>query len=241
MECLPIKTRAFLPPKDDLFELFDVYVPTLQERDIFVVTSKVVSIGEGRCIPQSLVKDKGSLREQESEGYLKVKEARKNPYVVSLVHNALIPNAGIDESNGNGYMVLSPHDPWKSCRKIRSYLRRKHNIKDLGVVVVDSYGLPFRKGMLSISLGFSGIDPLRRYVGEQDIFGRSFHVENGNLVDAVAAMSGLVMGEGNECQPIAIVRDVPGMRYTNKDLRKGFFISPEQDMYYPLMKKFYEQ
>lgn len=240
MECFPIKTRAFFPPKDDLFGLFDAYLPTLQERDIILVTAKVVSIDEGRCVSQKLVKDKRLLREQESERYLKDRESRRNPYVVSLVHKALIPNAGIDASNGKGYLTFLPRDPWKSCRKIRSYLKKKQGIRDLGVILVDSYGLPFRKGMLSISLGFSGIDPLHRYVGKKDIFGRSFRVENGNMVDAIAAMGGLVMGEGNECQPIAIVRDVSGIKYTSKDLREDLFIAPEEDMYYPLMKKFYE-
>lgn len=236
MQCIAIKTRIFLPPKDDLFSLIDECVCGLREKDVLVVTSKIVSIAEGRCMPIGSKKDFLELRKSESEKYVEGEEAEKNPYGVSLVHGAFIPNAGIDESNGNGYWTLLPKDPWQSCREIREHVQKKFDISELGVIIVDSFGLPFRKGMLGISLGFSGIDPIVNYAGRKDIFGRTFRAERGNTVDAIASMSALVMGEGDECQPMAIVRDVPGMTLSEKDWKEDFFIEPEEDVYFPLFK-----
>lgn len=226
------------PPKDDLYDLLDEYLTGVREKDILIVTSKVVSIHEGRCVRKEDVKSKHELAKQEADGTMEYENVHGNEFLVTLTQNAFISSAGIDESNGNGYYVLLPKDPWKSCREIWEYVRKKHGVKDVAVIMVDSHSLPLRYGALGISIGYFGLDPLKRYVGKEDLFGRPFKVERTNIVDAIAAASTLVMGEGSECQPIGIVRDAVGVTFADQDTCESLLIPPKEDMYYPFIELF---
>lgn len=239
MQVVPIKTRIVLPPKDDLWEVLDASLPTLKEKDVVVITSKIVSIGEGRCIRAGSEAEKKKLIASEADYLAKFKESRRSMF--SVKGHTVVGSAGIDDSNGNGYWILWPKDPFGSAKEIWSYLRKRHNVSKLGVVITDSISPPMRLGCIGISIGFFGFHPIERHSGKPDIFGRKLKFSRSNLVDGIAAAAVFRMGETNEQQPLAIIRGIPTLRFVLYDTSRELLIRPKEDIYYPLFKPLYEQ
>jgi len=234
MQFIPIKTRKFLPPKDDLYQLLDEFLPPLKEKDILFITSKIISIHQGRCIKITKTTNKNQLITQEADGYYK-----NNVHSLTLKDMTLTPYAGIDRSNAKGHYVLWPKNPYQTAKKIWAYLRKKHKIKHLGLIITDSFCLPLRWGHLGISIGFYGLHPNKSYVGQKDIFGRTIIQANSNLVDGLAGLATVIMGEGNEQTPLLIVRNSQLVKFTTKDTLHELKIPPDQaDFYTPMLKAF---
>ena len=239
MQFTPIKTRKFLPPKDDLYSLLDDHLSKLKEKDILLVTSKIVSISQGRCvkIDPNLppLKQKIDLIKEEADGYLK-----DEPHGLTLKDLTLTPYAGIDRSNANNHYILWPKHPHKQAKKIWQYLRKKHSLKDFGVIITDSFCLPLRWGHYGISIGFYGFHPNYEYENKKDIFGEKILAANSNFIDAISALGGTLMGEGNEQTPLLLVRDFPRLKFTTKDTLKDISIplAKKPDFYTPLLKVF---
>ncbi len=238
MHILSIKTRAFLPPKDDIFLTLEKISTRLREGDVLVVTSKIVAIGEGRCVKATTKEDKQKLIEQESESR---PLSRFKDSMFSIKGNTIIASAGIDDSNGNGYSILWPRNPMQSAKRIWSFLRKKTGIKNLGIVISDSCCTPLRAGVMGVSIGFYGFHPVANHIGTKDIFGRVFRFSKSNIADSVATSGVLVMGETSEQMPMAIVRNAPHLVFTTRDTRKELLIDPKKDIYYPMLKPFYDE
>lgn len=238
MQYIPIKTRVMQPPKDDLYSVLDESVTDLQEGDLVLVTSKVVSIHQGKCVPVDSV-EKRALVEKESEYFV---EGNTKYYSspLSIKYNGLFFAAGIDESNADGHYIPLPDDPFKSAQEIWEYLRAKHGIESLGVIVTDSHSIPLRLGCLGIAIGFWGMHPITDHVGKKDLFGKDMRYSSTNIVDAVSAGAAAVCGETTETTPIVLARGVSNVRFTKEDTREEILISGEDDLYYPLLKPFYE-
>lgn len=234
MELIPIQTRTLHPPQDDLFEVFDTTLTNLREGDVVCVTSKVVAIHEGRCVPMAGT-DKAALVKEEAAHFLHI-PGKKKP--LTIVHHALISSAGIDESNGEGYYILLPQDAFRSAQKIRAHLCERHGLNHLGVVITDSHSLPFRYGALSVAVGCWGFAPIENHVGRPDLFGRIMEYSKTNIPDSIAAATTLVTGECDESLPITIVRGIPHLIFTEKDPRPELFVRPEDDMYSELYRTF---
>lgn len=226
----PIKTRKFLPPKDDLYSLLDSYLPALKEKDILVITSKIVSIGQGRTVKITKATDRIALIKQEADAYLP-----ENPSSLAIKDHTLTPYAGIDRSNADEHYILWPKNPPSAAKAIWKYLRQRHKIKQLGVIIADSFCLPFRWGQMGISLGFFGFNPLYSYANKRDIFGRKLVRSNSNLVDSLSALAVVHMGEGNEQTPLCLIRGFTKIKFDQKDHFQEFFISPADDLYTPLL------
>lgn len=237
MLTIPIKTRVLKPPQDNLYEVLDSSLTDLQEGDVICITSKVLSIHQGRCIPATSAADKEKLIKQEAESYLPG-TANKAGVPLTIKEHTLIPSAGIDESNANGYYILWPVDAMGAAKEICQYLKQKNNLEKLAVIITDSHTIPLRWGVVGISIGFWGINPLRDYRGSPDIFGRKLTMTQTNIVDALATAAVLIMGEGSEQTPILIIRDADFVEFNNSDLTQEFVISPELDLYAPLLKVF---
>ena len=236
MNIKPIKTKTFIPPQDDMYRVFDEYLPKLQERDVVVITSKIVAIHQGRCIPLDEA-DKDELIAKEADYYMGRLE---NGFSVTIKDYVLAAGAGIDESNANGHYVLLPENPFGAAKEIREYLKVKHDVHDLGVIITDSHSYPFRFGQLSISIGFWGIEPIKDYVGNKDLFGRVLEYKRLNVVDGLSVMAGYISGEGAESIPITIIQDAPDVEFTEEDVRHKLLIEPKEDLYYPLYKHYIE-
>lgn len=239
MEYTPIRTRIMHPPQDDLFALLDEYVQDLQEGDVLLITSKVVSIHQGRCVPIGSI-SKRELVERESELLIEAQEGGSNA-PLALTNHALFYAAGIDESNADGHYVLLPIKPFDIAEKIWLHLRERHGLTRLGVVITDSHSQPLRIGATGIALSWWGFHPIESHKMKKDLFGRPIHFSVTNLVDAIAAGASVVCGESNESTPLVVVRNVPHLAYTKEDTRHELFKSRKEDIYYPLLKPFYKE
>jgi putative folate metabolism gamma-glutamate ligase len=233
----PIKTRSLIPPKDDLLltlvESFSSY--KLKERSIIVITSKVVSIWEGRCIEIGSIK-KDDLIKQEADLWLD----RTSPENVMLTikNNILIPTSGIDESNANGYYILWPEKPFESAKKIYNFIKKTYGLKSFGVIISDSHTTPLRSGVMGIGIAYDGFCPLKDYRGTKDIFGRKLKMTRANIVDSLSASAVYAMGEGAEQTPIAIIEDVGDIKFGKFNFGKNNLlnINLDDDIYSPVLK-----
>lgn len=236
MQLIPIKTRILQPPQDDLLSVFDESLSDVREGDIVVVSSKVVSIHEGNCVPIEGT-DKKVLIAQEAQ-FAIPREYWSSPLTVA--HNAFIGTAGIDESNADGHYVLLPQDPFLSARNIYEYLKERFELKNIGVVITDSHSSPLRRGAMGVAIGWWGFKPTINHVGKPDLFGREFRIEVSNIADAIAAGAGLVMGETDECQPVVLAREVPDITFVDGNTKDELFVAPKDDTFRVLYEDFLE-
>lgn len=228
-----------MPPKDDLFQLLRGLTPQLrgQTPRIIVITSKIVSIWQGRCILVNSTKDKDELIKKEAELYLPRKKVPKGWVMLTMKHNIMIPTAGIDESNANGYYILWPEKSFETAKKIYTFVKKEFKLKKLGVIISDSHTVPLRWGTMGIALSYWGFWPLKDYRGKKDIFGRKLKITQSNIADALATTAVLSMGEGKEQTPIAIIEDIPFVKFGDFNFLKKnpLAIDRKMDIYGPLL------
>lgn len=229
----PIETDVFTL-NEDLSDFIARNVPKehVQEGMVLAVTTKVVSLSEGRVVAKSEVSSKEDLVRSESDTFLGTIAYGTS---LTIAKGLLIAAAGIDESNAEGdYYILYPQDPYASARKLWKSLRNKWDIQNLGVILTDSHTTPLRRGVTGIGLSFWGFDPTDDLVGKPDLFGRPFKMTQINHVDALSAAAVYAMGEGTAPQPLAIVSGA-SLRFCDEDLRKKLSIPLEEDLYFPLL------
>lgn len=237
MKITAVKTHKITTKDRDIFKILSRYLSKLEERQVVVITSKIISICQGRVVKIGTV-DKDELIAEESQYYL---PRNRNKYNVSLTitRNTLVPTAGIDESNGNGYYVLWPKNPQKTANRIRLRLKSRFNLDKVGVIITDSKTTPLRWGVTAIAIAYSGFVPLKNYIGKKDLFGRPFIFEQLSLIDSLASASTVVMGEGREQTPIAVISDVPFVKFQDRNPTKkeldSLRINKDSDLYGPLL------
>ena len=229
LEFLPIKTRVVLPPKDDIYDILDSL--DIKDGDIIFITSKIISIHQGNTVKVGSISKEDLIR-READRYLDYyNDTGKFHVNLTVIQNTLIPAAGIDESNANGYYVTWPHDIDKTCAEFRDYLIKKHGIKHLGVIATDSHSMPLRLGVTGIAIGIAGIEPINDIRGTEDLFGRKMHITRVDMIDPLASMAVLLMGESNESTPIVILRNYKNIVFSETGSTKHFKLSPEDDLY----------
>ena len=237
MQITPIKLAVLTPPKDDLFSKIKKSKLRLKNGDVVAVSSKVVSIHEGRCVPVASV-DKQVLMRREASLIATAKSRWGSGFTIN--RGVLIRVAGIDESNAKGHYVLWPKNPMRSAVQIRKFLMREYKVRKLGVIITDSISTPLRRGALGFALAWAGVDPLCDYRGLEDLFGREIRVEQANMGDALAAGAVVTMGEGSEQTPIALIRNAPEKVWRSRHTKRGWgkFIVPLQDdLFAPFLMK----
>ena len=214
MKVAVYKTKKVIPG-DKLFQIIDENLPKLKERDIVVITSKIISLCQSRVVKNDGKITKHELMVKEADFYLPEKYVSYDIHA-TIKNNIMVAVAGIDESNGGGYFVLWPENLQETTNQIWEYLRKKHKIKHLGIVVSDSKIIPMRKGTSGVGLSWCGFGPLRNYIGVPDIFGHNLRLTKANLVDGIAAAAVLNMGEGKEQTPLAIISDVLNINFVER-------------------------
>lgn len=206
----------------------------VKEEMILAVTSKIVSIAEKRLVPHSKM-SKIDLVKQEADLFLG--EIGYGCFL-TIKEGLLIPSAGIDESNSEtGDYILYPKDPFASAYELWSQLRKSWGLAHLGIVLTDSHTSPLRRGVTGVALSFWGFQPLRKLVGTKDLFGRELQMTNMNLVDGIASAAVLMMGEGNECTPLAIVQGLE-LDFCSESTLKSIAIPLAEDLYAPILNPF---
>ncbi|MFA6274149.1 MAG: coenzyme F420-0:L-glutamate ligase [Candidatus Paceibacterota bacterium] len=229
MKIKPIKTRVF-NENEKLLPFILKYVKEIPEKSIFVITSKIVSLAEGRTVEYKNEKQKTALIKKESSFSLKTKLTW-----LTIKDGMVMAAAGIDESNANGKIILLPKDCFKTAEYIRRELQKKFKIKKLGVLITDSRIFPLRAGVVGVALGYAGFKGIRNYIGEKDIFGKKLKMSRTDVADSLATSAVLCMGEGKEQQPLSLINNAPVI-FTDKINKKELVINFKEDMFYPLFK-----
>lgn len=239
MKIIPIKTHKIRFGKETIFNVLDKYLTKMQEKSILAVTSKIISICEGRIIKIDMT-DKSKLIEKEADLFVPPDKDKYN-YHLTIKRNLLVFAAGIDESNGYGNYILWPKNPQKNANEIREYLQKKFLIKNMGVIITDSRTSPLRFGTTGFALTHSGFAALKSYIGRSDIFGRKLKLQKVNMADSLAASAVTTMGEGNEQTPLALIEDVPFVAFQNRNPKNielaKYNIAMKDDLYAPIMQK----
>lgn len=211
MHITAIKTDLVLPKSIKVLDLIDAHVPVVQENSVLVVSSKIISLCEGSIAnPHNITKD--MLAQQQSQYYIP-RSASKYDSMLTITHGSLMTSAGIDESNANGMYVCWPKDPLATAWSIRTFLQQKYHVENVGVIIADSSSRPFRIGTIGLSIAHVGFKELKNYVGTKDLFNRDITLSRANIAESLATAGVLVMGEGTEQTPLAIIADVPFVEF----------------------------
>ncbi len=237
MNVQAIRTPIF-KKNDDLAQFIFQSVPNalVREKIIVAVTSKIVSLSEACLVSRDMI-DKDALVKREADHYLG--DIGYGCHL-TIKHGLFIASAGIDESNveDGGYVLFPPH-PFESCLALWEALRAKWNLQELGVVFTDSHTTPLRRGVTGISLAHAGFQAVRSLIGQPDLYGRELKMTTMNLADGLAGAAVMMMGEGSESTPLAIVSDAPVDFIFNPSAdrsRTEVQIPAEEDLYFPLFR-----
>lgn len=239
MKVEAIKTHKITKSDSDLFAILDKYIVELKEASILAITSKIISICEGRVVPVEEA-NKDELVQKEADLYLP-KEENKYSVYLTIKDSLLIPTAGIDESNGGGYYILWPRNSQRTANKIREYLTKRFNLKKVGVIITDSKTTPLRWGTTGAAIAHSGFAALKDYIGTPDIFEKDFLMTKSNIADGLAAGAVVSMGEGREQTPVAVISDVPFVEFVDRNPTKEEIgelkINIDDDLYGSILKR----
>jgi coenzyme F420-0:L-glutamate ligase/coenzyme F420-1:gamma-L-glutamate ligase len=193
--------------------------------DLLVVCQKVVSKAEGRVVrlddvspsptavrtAAELGKDPRTIEVilRESSRVVRMEQGH---LIVETHHGFVCANAGVDESNSfeDGIVILLPVDPDASASRLRDSLRARLGV-DLPVLVTDTFGRPWREGLVEVAIGVAGFLPFLDYRGRRDFAGRELHHTVIAVADELAAVAGLVM-EKDGGVPAVLVRGYPFQR-----------------------------
>ncbi|MEN3315334.1 MAG: dehydro coenzyme reductase / coenzyme F420-0:L-glutamate ligase / coenzyme [Acidimicrobiaceae bacterium] len=200
---LPVVGMPEVRPGDVLAELVAACV-SLVDGDVVVVTQKIVSKAEGRLVELDPGDAGARLRLIEQES-VRVLRRRGDALITETPHGFVCASAGVDESNvERGWAALLPVDADRSARRIRDGLRARAGVR-VGVVVSDTFGRPWRRGVTDVAIGCAGMAAVVDLRGTTDTAGRELSVTEVAVADEVAAAAELVMGKADGV-PVAVVR-----------------------------------
>jgi len=237
-------------PGDDVAQLiFDAASAEriqLLDADVIVISQKIVSKADGLLVDitkvKALARAKSIAKRTAKDSRLiqlilgdstKVLRADSQTLIVRRKNGFICLNAGVDKSNVNGRLVYArlPEDADRSANEIRKKLEELSG-RSLGVVVGDTYSRPFRVGQVEFAIGVAGIEPLVDYRGLKDLFGYRLKYKFVGLADEIAAASELVMGQGTERTPVAIVRGLTRLKRSEaKNLSAKLSLRKRPDLF----------
>jgi coenzyme F420-0:L-glutamate ligase len=230
------------------FDLYDKIVCnkkniTFKNGDLLVISSKYLSISEGRVKKLDNVRP-GVESLKLSKIYhinpklmeLILRESDEifggmYGFVLTSVHGILSPNAGIDKSNiPAGMVVLYPKDPYKSIEILRKKFFIEQGIR-ICIILSDSRILPMRVGTTGIALACSGFEPVIDLKGTKDLFGNTLKYTSQNVADCLASLGVYIMGESNKSTPVILIRDID-LRLSDKKISQNLLgIESKFDIY----------
>ena len=190
----------------------------LEDGDIVVITSKIISKSEGRLVKPSSVTVSAHAKEiAERNGFdqihveLALRESveivRKDGVFITETKSGIVCNfSGVDKSNApNDDFVLLPIDPDQSAHSILNNLIKATGLR-LAIIISDTQGRPWRKGSINVAIGCAGINAFKYNQGKKDLHGRALKRSTICQVDEIAALVEPLMGQANESIPVVIVR-----------------------------------
>jgi coenzyme F420-0:L-glutamate ligase/coenzyme F420-1:gamma-L-glutamate ligase len=236
IQIIGIQNIPLIKPNDDIAQIICTVAANqntpLLDKDILVITQKIISKSEGRIVKLNTVQVSPFAHHVSK---ITAKDARiielilrEAKSIVRMIGHHLITetqqgwicaNSGLDQSNvsGGDAVTLLPHDSDQSAQRIRQQIR-EYTGKDVAVLISDTFGRPFRLGHTDICIGIAGLSPLLDLRGQQDLFGYQMRVKRTAIGDELASAAELVIGNCQEQIPAAIIR---GYTYKKDDSAKA--------------------
>lgn len=250
IELTAVSNIPHIQPNDDLGAILVSALRAdgivLQDGDILAIAQKIVSKAEGRLVRLGdvVVSDHARQVAMETDKEPAIVElilresdeiSRQRPGVLVVRHKLgfTSANAGIDRSNVSQHdddetVLLLPINPDASATQLREAMAAEFDA-DVGVVITDSHGRPFRLGTIGVAIGVAGIPALWDRVGESDLYGYELQHTTVGVADEIAAAAGLLMGQAAEGMPLVLVR---GLALPAENGRATDLVRPkEMDLY----------
>ena len=202
---------------------------TLADGDVVVVTQKVVSKAEGKLerlesddpLAHKAIVERESVRVLRRRGDLVISETK---------HGFVCANAGVDLSNVDaGWAALLPDDADRSARRLRDGIRARAGV-EVAVIVSDTFGRPWRRGLTDVAIGCAGIGAIVDLRGTTDSHGRELHVTEVAVVDELASAADLVMGKATGAAA-AVIRGVEPGWFRSGEVRGEIVRDPAEDLF----------
>ena len=231
LEVLPVIGIGEVRPGDDLAMMIVEALGQdgLRDHDCLVVTQKVVSKAENCLAPVDPGDPTSHKPVVESES-VRVLRRRGDLVISETRHGFVCANAGVDLSNvEEGFAALLPTDPDRSARRIRDGIRARTGV-EAGVVISDTFGRPWRRGVTDVAIGCAGIAAVVDLRGTSDALGRELKVTEVAVADEIAAAAELVMGKASGV-PAAIVRGLDPSWFRAGSVIKEIVRSPSDDLF----------
>jgi coenzyme F420-0:L-glutamate ligase/coenzyme F420-1:gamma-L-glutamate ligase len=254
LSVIGIEKIGLVKPGDDVGQVIFDAVQTgnleFAEDDVIVISQKIVSKAEklevdistirpskrARALSRKTGKDP-RLVELILKDTRRVLRADRQALVVRRKDGMVCVNAGVDKSNVEGRFGYArlPKNSDSSAERIRVKLEELSGRK-LAVIVADTYSRPLRVGQVEFAIGVSGLEPIVDYRGLEDIFGYQLRYKFVGLADEVAAAAELVMGQGTERTPVAIVRGLPRLKRAEQpSLSRKLTLGKRMDLFHKII------
>ena len=225
---IPVVGIPEVHPGDVLAELIGAHT-ALADGDVVVVTQKVVSKAEGRLVAIDPA-DPQSSRQAVLDEAVRVVRQRDDLIITETRHGFICANSGVDLSNvEQGWAVLLPIDSDRSARRIRDGLRARAGV-EVGVIISDTFGRPWRRGLTDVAIGCAGIGAVLDLRGDLDAYGRELHATEICVADELASAAELVMGKAAHI-PVAIVRGVDRDWFRESSVREEIVRRYPEDLF----------
>ena len=235
---LPVEGLPEIGEGDDLAALI-AQRAELADGDVLVVAQKVVSKAEGRVVRLDEVEPSEQARELAGRGdprqlevilreSVRLVRVRPPLVIAETRHGFVCASAGVDASNApeRDSVVLLPEDPDASAVRLREGLRELTGA-DIGVIVSDSFGRPWRQGTTDVAIGLAGVKPLLDLTGVRDHTGYELHATVIAVADELAGAAELVLGKTNRV-PAAVIR---GVDARGEGSARDLVMPPERDLF----------
>jgi coenzyme F420-0:L-glutamate ligase / coenzyme F420-1:gamma-L-glutamate ligase len=215
---------------------------TLRDGDVLVVTHKIVAKAEGRLVDLRTIEPSDFAREWAAawgkdprhvevvlRESVRVVRMDRGVLITQTRHGIVCANSGVDASNvpGDEVICLLPLDPDATALAIHRGLKEAMGAH-VAVIIADSFGRPWRNGIVNVAIGVAGIAPLVDYRGQADDFGRTMQVSVLAVADELASAAELVMGKVSRC-PMALIR---GYSFDRREgAARELLMDPTMDMF----------
>ena len=228
LQILPVHGVGEIRPGDDLGALL-AEAAELDDGDVLVVTQKVVSKAENRLVPVDPDDPTDHKRVVEDES-VRILRRRGDLIISETRHGFVCANAGVDLSNVElGQAALLPEDADRSARRIRDRVRAVCR-REIAVVVSDTFGRPWRRGLTDVAIGVAGVAAVVDLRGAPDAHGRTMQVTEVAVADELASAAELVMGKADGI-PAAIVRGVDAAWLRQGSVHEEIVRHPDEDLF----------
>ena len=217
---------------------------SLQDGDVLVISSKILSKSEGRRIALDSVcpSDEAKQVAEETGKDPRIVElilqdsvmvSRKRRGVLVTAHRLgfVSANAGVDQSNlldGDNHVLILPADPDQTAAEFRDIIYQRLGVY-VGIVISDTHGRPFRVGNIGVAIGVAGLPAVKDLRGRKDLYGRTLEISQQAYADLVASAAHLLCGEADEGYPVILLRgvDIAPPHGKARDMNR----LPENDLY----------